>query len=415
MNARVGGSPEAQLLLACARTRLDESSTAAARAALARGIRWEVLLRTAELQGVALLVHASLRRLEPDALPSPHAGHLQQACRGALRANLSLVAELRRLLLEFEARNIPTLPVKGPTLAAAAYGSLALRTFSDLDILVGPGDGAAARRLLMDQGYVLGYHVPGQEYHLTDERRRMTVDLHERLAASCFPQPAPFSLLWSRRRAVTLSGGAVPALSPEDAAFVLCLHLAKDCCTWKERLSQLCDLAELMRAEPGLPWDRVLDHSRAVGGERMVLLALWLTRELLGTPIPEVARAPLRHDGAVPRVGAPVRERLLKQLDGSLDYVRYRQEAPVEDFGLHLALRERRLDRVRVARDIVRTWVGRRIAPSEQDRAFLPLPRALSPLYYLIRPVRVARDRLRRVERGPRRPSLMLHPPRRTP
>ncbi len=393
---------------------MDEASVDGARAALARGIQWDLLLRTAELQGIAPLLHVNLGRLFPGQIPSPHAERLRQACHGIARQNLSLVAELRRLLERFGERRIPAIPFKGPVLAASAYGNLALRRFGDLDILVHERDGDAARRLLGELGFVLDYHVWGQEYHFADERRQITVDLHQRIASSYFPVPADFDVLWGRLRPVTLGGWVVRGLAPEDTAFGLCVHLAKDYCTWKERLSQLCDLAELMAAEPTLPWDRVLDHARAAGGERIVLLALWLTRELLGSSIPEAAVVRLESDPNVPPLGGLVKERLLRQLDGSLDYVRYRREALVEDFGLHLAIRERRADRIRVVRDLIRNRLGRLMTPTERDRRFLPLPRGLSPLYYLIRPIRVARDRLRHVQPGPRRPVLLLHTPRRT-
>jgi hypothetical protein len=108
-----------------------------------------------------------------------------------------------------------------------------------------------------------------------------------------------------------------------------------------------------------------------------------------------------------------VKERLLRQLDGSLEYLPFRREAQVEDVRFYFGIRERPVDRLRVVRELTRTWIGRRITPTEQDRRFLPLPSGLSAMYYLIRPVRVARDRLRRVQRGPRRPSLLLHLPRR--
>ena len=415
MIASAALSAEAQLLLSCARTRPTETSAAQARAALARGIRWDVLLRTMELQGVAPLVHANLTRLRSGRIPSPYAERLREMCRGVLRVNLSLVAQLRDLLQAFDRRRIRALPFKGPVLATTAYGSVALRPFGDLDILISGRDGAAARRLLLELGYVLDYHVAGQEYHFVDPERRITVDLHQRIASSCFPNPPDFDVLWGRSRPVRVGGGTVPALAPEDTAFGLCVHLAKDCCTWKERLLQLCDLAELMASEPDLPWDRVLDHARAAGGARIVLLALWLTRELLGSSLPAPVAAACDRDPVVPGLGAGIRDRLLRQLDGSLEYVAYRREAQVDDVRLHLAIRERRADRLRVARELARTWLGRRITPTEHDHSFLSLPSGLSPLYYLIRPVRVALDRLRRVQRGPRRPSLLLHPPRRTP
>jgi hypothetical protein len=393
---------------------MDDGSAAGARAALARGIQWELLLRTAELQGIAPLLHANLGRLFPGQIPSPHAEQLRQACHRIARLNLPLVAELRRLLQRFEGRCIPAIPFKGPVLAASAYGNLALRRFSDLDILVPERDGDAARRLLAELGYMLGYHVRGQEYHFVDEGRQITVDLHQRIASNYFPAPADFDVIWGRSRLVSLGGGMVRGLAPEDTAFGLCVHLAKDYCTWKERLSQLCDLAELMAAEPTLPWDRVLDHARAAGGERIVLLALWLTRELLGSSPPDAAGTRLDRDPDVPRLGTLIKDRLLRQLDGSLDYIPYRREAPVEDLSLHLAIRERRGDRIRLVRHFIRNLVGRLVTPTEFDHRFLPLPGGLSPLYYLIRPIRVASDRLRRVPRGPRRSSILLHPPRRT-
>jgi hypothetical protein len=414
MIASAGRSAEAQLLLSCARSRMDGASAAGARAALARGIQWEQLLRTAELQGVTPLLHANLGRLFPGQIPSPHVERLRQACRGVARLNLSLVAELRRLLQQFEERHIPAIPFKGPVLAASAYGNLTLRRFRDLDILVRERDGDAARRLLAELGYVLGYHARGQEYHFVDEGRHITVDLHQRIASSYFPVPAGFDVIWGRSRPVSLGGWMVRSLAPEDTAFGLCVHLAKDYCTWKERLSQLCDLAELMATEPTLPWDRVLDHARAAGGERIVLLALWLTRELLGSSLPDAAVARLAGDPEVFPVGTLVKERLLRQLDGSLDYIPYQGEAPVEDFSLYLAIRERRGDRIRLVRDFILNRVGRLVTPTESDHRFLPLPGGLSPLYYLIRPIRVARDRLRRVPRGPRRSSIRLRSLRRT-
>ena len=413
MIASAGSSAEAQLLLSCARTRLDDANAAAVRAALARTIHWDRLLRTAELQGIAPLVHANLSRLSPGRVPPTHAERLRLLCRGIVSVNLSLVAELHHLLEHFGRHRLRALPFKGPVLAATAYGSIALRPTGDLDILIPEREGDAARRLLVDLGYVLDYHVSGQEYHFVDHARSITVDLHQRIASKCFPDPPQFETLWSRSRVVSLSGGMVPTLSPEDTAFGLCVHLAKDYCTWKERLLQLSDLAELMASEPELPWDRVLHHARTAGGERIVLLALWLTRELLGSILPSAVALGCDRDANVRRFGSVVKERLLRQLDGSLEYLPFRREAQVEDVRFYFGIRERRVDRLRVVRELTRTWIGRRITPTEQDRRFLPLPRGLSAMYYVIRPVRVARDRLRRVQRGPRRPSLLLHLPRR--
>ncbi len=414
MMATAGRSPEAELILACARTRLDEASLARARAALARGIDWDVLLRTAELQGVAPLLHASLSRLGPGTLPPAPAERLRRTCRGIAQLNLRLAAELRRLLEQFEARDIPVIPFKGPVLAVAAYRNLALRRFSDLDVLVRPRDLGPARELLASLGYSLGYHDRDLEYHFVDQARQITVDLHQRIASSYFPAPDDFGALWERLQPVAVGGGVVHGLSAADSAFGLCVHLAKDCRVWKERLSEVCDVAELVAADPDLPWDRVLDEARAVGGERIVLLALWLAKDLLDSPVPEPARARLAADVHVSRLGGIVRERLLRQLDGSLEYLPYHRDTLIEDSRFHLGMRERRGDKVRYIRDLIRNRVARLLTPTERDRRFLRLPRALDLLYYVVRPIRVTRDRLREPS-GDRRPdSTFTFGPRRT-
>jgi len=45
------------------------------------------------------------------------------------------------------------IPYKGPTLALAVYGNLALREFTDLDILVQTQNVRQAAELLKDRGY----------------------------------------------------------------------------------------------------------------------------------------------------------------------------------------------------------------------------------------------------------------------
>jgi hypothetical protein len=56
------------------------------------------------------------------------------------RKNLRFTAELIRILNCLESHGIAAIPFKGPTLAESVYGNLALREFSDLDILVRQSD-----------------------------------------------------------------------------------------------------------------------------------------------------------------------------------------------------------------------------------------------------------------------------------
>lgn len=66
--------------------------------------------------------------------------------------NLSLVGQLLDALEMLRARDIRTVPFKGPVLAVSAYGSPALREFVDLDILVRRADVTRARDVFLSRG-----------------------------------------------------------------------------------------------------------------------------------------------------------------------------------------------------------------------------------------------------------------------
>jgi hypothetical protein len=240
-----------------------------------------------------------------------------------------------------------------------------------------------------------------------DETRRITVDLHQKIASSYFPAADNFDTLWARLQPLTIAGGVVRGLSTEDSAFMLCVHLTKDCRVRTERLSEVCDVAELVAAEPGLPWERVLSRAREAGGERIVLLALWLAERLLGSNVPDAARQRIESDPQVASLGRIVEQRLLRQLDGSLEYLPHRREILVEDSRFYLGTRERRGDKARYLIDLIGNRISRLLTPTEQDRRFVKLPQPLDLLYYLVRPIRVARDRLRESPRR-RRWTLRL-------
>jgi Uncharacterised nucleotidyltransferase len=388
-----GGSAEADVILCCARTRLDGATGARLRTALQRDIDWEQVLRTAELQKVTPLLHAHLSRLQPEHLPPPVAEELRRRARGIARLNLVLVAELQRVLALLEQHGIPAVAFKGAAVALSAYGNLGLRQFGDLDILVRRPDMRKAQELLAQLGYRLDQQERGWEYHLVDDRRQLTIDLHERLAPRYYPVVADFESLRSRLTPLPAGGGIVPTLPAEDSLLVLSIHLVKDCREWKETLSQVCDIAELVRAHPP-DWDRVLARAASLGGERVFLIALWLARELLDLPLPPVVEARLRADRVPARLGGRVERRLRHSLAGSLEYAKYRRDVWRTDSGFHLQSRERTADKLRYLGFIARDRMRMLLEPSERDRQFIALPRAMGFLYYLIRPVRVARDKL---------------------
>ena len=174
---------------------------------------------------------------------------------------------------------------------------------------------------------------------------------------------------------MSLLGSAVLSLSPEDMLLVLCAHGATGC--WA-RLLLVCDVAQLISAQPDMDWTRVLEQASRTGSLRRLLLGLLLARDLLGAAIPCEALSPMALDTQLPRLAAQIRGRML--------CARHTAFGHVESCSIHLRMMERVRDRMLYCLGILHESV----TPNSTDRSVVPLPRFLHVLYYLIHPVRLA-------------------------
>jgi len=388
--------PELELILCCARTTLEPDRVDRVRTLLRGGIDWGLVFQAAQPQAVVPLLWSNLNRVASHTVPPAVLHHLSAYVRTTARSNLVLAGQLLRLLPEFANHGIPAIAIKGPALAAAVYGDLTLRQFRDLDLLVHPRDVERAKKLLLSLGYHIAWFEPGCEYHFLKGEGELLVDLHERIAPRYYPMPATFDSLWRRVQPVALGGGTVPSLGPEDLLLILSVQLAKDCRTWKQRLIQLCDTFELIRAHPRLDWEFILERARRMRGERIFLLDLRLAQALLDAVLPPEVGARIQADPMVDRLATEVSARFFPEVDGPPRALRNRLEVHYVDSGFHLRVRERVRDKLDYLRLYAQLRFRRLVSPTEMDRRSISLPGALAFLYYLVRPLRIIGDWMRR-------------------
>jgi hypothetical protein len=266
---------------------------------------WPFLLRTAHQHGVMPLLYRSLSTACPEAVPQTVLAQLRARFQTNARRNVLLTKELLKLLNLLEAQRIPTLCLKGPALAASAYGSLSLRQFGDLDILV------RQRDVPRETAYLQIYH----HYPLVSRDGRVAVELHWRIVS----RQCSFSLdperLWERTERVSLAGTTVRQLSPEDLLLILCVHASKPWHRWG-RLAWICDVAELIRVYEGLNWGQVMAQASRLGSERRLLLGLRLSRDLLGTVLPQEVQQRMQADPVVKSLAGQVHEWLFCETEG---------------------------------------------------------------------------------------------------
>jgi hypothetical protein len=380
--------PDAELILSCARTRMDARSAARC-VALARGpLDWDRLIGTAAPHGVVPLLQMHLGALCSDAVPAEALGRMRAHCRRTQARALAQAGDLLEIVRRFAEAGVPVLPYKGPTLAVALYGNLALRESGDLDVLVRWPDVAHAQALLADLGYRPDPCLAGAPATILaslSEHRLVRADgevaeLHWAVTPRFFSCPLDLEAFWSRSRPVALGGTPVRTLATEDLILVLCVHG-----TWHrwERLAWICDIAEILRRFEAIDLEGVLTRARGIGAARMLLLGLHLAADLLQAPLPERARRAALADPAVARLAARVRSRLFHHFPGG-------PSGGWGDHLFHLGARERFLDRVR--------YCGRAaFTANHADWGLVRLPDRLRPLYRLVRPLRLAGKHARRL------------------
>jgi hypothetical protein len=311
----------------------------------------------------------------------------------ALR-NFSMVRELLKLLNLLEEHEVPAIPYKGPLLAASIYGDVSLRQFGDLDILIQQQDVLRAKDLLISQGYQpqIQLNAMQETTYLQSHREHkfvrtggwMKVELHWRVAAhwqipSSFP--LDFDCLWERHEGMPFAGTTVRNLSPEDSLLILCVHGSNH--LWG-RLEWICDVAQLTRVHQEMDWRQVMEQASRLGSERMLFLGLFLANDLLRAALPEEILQRLQADPVVKSLAVQVQEWLFREGDWQLELS--------EESAFFTTTRERLRDRVPYYLLYLCAYLRTAMAPSAKDRALLPLPRFLSFLYYLLRPIRLVRE-----------------------
>jgi hypothetical protein len=400
--------PEIELLLRCARTRIDPECAGQIKALAGAHLDWTDLIQWAFQHGVLPLLARNLHSTCPGVVPPEILGRLQGDFATNAARNLFLISELLNILGLFTARDVPAITLKGPVLAHSVYGSASLRQSGDLDILVHRKDLLKARDLLIHEAPAPRYSIKGggwpdpraleRGYHteLLRDDGRLVVELHWELMVPRFCihlDPEPF---WGRLEPVLVAGKTVTRFGSEDLLLYLCAHATKH--HW-ERLSLICDVAELIRHAPGLDWGVLLRRAHLSGTARILFVGLLLANRLLDAPLPEAVLRRLRRDAVAGSLAREVHDRFDQDnpVPPGWDEARER---------FFLEVRERLSDRIRacVRHGRIPTTVDRavlpppaqaaivlldKLKPNRADHDLIRLPSSLGFLYYFLRPVRL--------------------------
>ena len=372
---------EDRLLLTCARICSDSERAEAIEALVRKDIDWTCLIREANHHGVLPLLYSGLNDTCPETVPGTLLGNLRNEFHANARHNLYFVGKLFELLDLFKIHGIQAAPYKGPVLAASVYGNVAMRQFSDLDIIIHETDFLKAKNLLISQGYRPEIELPTaqetvflkfqRDYKFFCDGDTGIVELQWRIPPVYFPFYFDTQYLWKHLEPVSIAGREIKTISPEHLILILCIHGLCHC--W-ERLEWVCDVAKLISVRKNILWGKVLNDAGQLGIERIILFGLLLANNLLDAALPEEVSRRAEEDPIIKSLAVMRKENFFLEVSRPL-------KAFLDSF-IHVRMWRRVEDKVRYC-------LGIAFTPNVKDIMVLKIPPSLFPLYYLVRPIRL--------------------------
>jgi hypothetical protein len=305
------------------------------------------------------------------------------------------VAALRGLVEALGRSGVDAVVMKGPALAVSLFGDVGLRPFDDLDLLVPAAQVAEAQRVLRELGYRSAYEEPRawdewvrrncEEAPYWNAAENVVCDLHWQLRSESYSFVVTQEELRGRLETIDIAGTRYRTLGAEDTLSFLLVHGAQH--GWSA-LGWLADVAELVRARPGLDWGIVGVERR--GARRILQVGLRLAAEVLGAPVPAAVLALGDRDPALPSLVEAARASVLRASSDAPPVGGVFRNAFSSVFARSL---ETWPDRLYWAYETV-------LKPRPADVMAVPLPRWAWPAYFGIRPVRLLLKHGGRVARG---------------
>ncbi|MFL6730246.1 MAG: nucleotidyltransferase family protein [Sphingomicrobium sp.] len=281
-------STEFRLIVDCCRRAFAGGRGERSCGHLLSAVDWGRFARLARFHRVQGLVWNALAERR-EALPDDVAVVLSSDARTIVATNLAIARECAELRDAFEGRGVPSLFLKGLTVAALAYRKPMLKMGWDIDVLVAEADVVEAAAELEARGYLRTipdtdtdlskWHGRRKESVWSRPEQALYIELHTRLADN--RRLIPSIGIDSPRQEVAVADGiTLPTLARDELFAYLCVHGASS--LWF-RLKWITDLAALLSHCSADEIERLCRRSQELGAGRAADQALLLADDLYGS------------------------------------------------------------------------------------------------------------------------------------
>ena len=272
-----------------------------------RDAEWERIIELARKSCGAQVLFTYLK-VQGVAPPPAAAETIRNIHLASVVHNTRLFHELEKILRAFQTVGITAVPLKGVWIAEAAYGNIALRGMTDVDLWVQCNQLDAARQVMSSLGYALGCSKTDRPQALQDalggetqmiKTGTLIVDLHLKVFAGEWLRHTARideQVIWQRTH--PHQGENVRHLSFEDAVIHIGVHLAVNHQMSNTGLRTLLDL-DCARQRLNIDWGTVARRAREWRVSTPMWLVLHLLAQLFGDPerilpLRDLSPSPLR-------------------------------------------------------------------------------------------------------------------------
>jgi Uncharacterised nucleotidyltransferase len=373
---------ENDAMLLCARNELAPEQIDRLRALITEKFDWDYFYNLARRHSLVPLVFSKLNSAVKESVPPDTLQRFRKDYQENVARNLIFAGEVTSLIESFAEAGVEAIVFKGPALAVAAYGDLALRRFLDLDVMVRRADVAGAIKVLSAKGYGSAKPLDSAQqalllrtqHNLQFTRGRLIVELHWQVSSELFASSVTAEELWQNLETVMLNKTEVKTLATEDLLFSLSVHGSRH--LW-QRLAWICDIDRIIATRPNIDWPRLMERAKEAKAERMFLLGPALAAQLLGTRLPGSVAQAIASDRQMESIAEEIRSRLFDGTEQQL-------QSLGTIFRYNYRIRSDWRSRMRYCRHM--------LAPTDGDLESVRLSKPLHFVYYLLRPLRLLRS-----------------------
>jgi Uncharacterised nucleotidyltransferase len=389
-----GTGPDRVLRVLVAVARCRDVGGSGGLAAALRAADWDRLLLAAEAHGMLGILYRRAVDHCPDALPPAAGEALAAAYRASGKRGLRQEARLREVIERLGEAGMAAVPFKGPVLAQLVYGDVALRYATDLDVLVRAADVAPAAEALVAAGWRRTSEGQAEQHDLLRAAEcelllehpasGLFLEVHWRTGPRFAHASLPAEPLIDGARPCRLLDREISCLADDDHFLVLCVHGATH--RWGQ-LELICTMAEFVAQGRIDDWSALLVRAARLGCRRRVLVAAALAAGLARVALPQGVAAAIADDRGADRLAWSAAADL-QAVPGPLSPGRRLRgllwQAAVLD----------------TPADRLRHLVARTLVPGGRDLDWFAVPQPLSPVYYVLRPLRLVTHYARRAVRS---------------